>query len=124
MSKTFFTERKEFIYRMIDKSNHKTIKWSKEQMFAKKLFKKYPVDFLSAIGPPVFFAGGMNSIGWFITEKGSQYLDRQLKQFRFKPKKNPEVKEGVCEDIHRPKTKSKKLPSLREFLTNGKRKSN
>lgn len=84
---TYFQERKSFIYRMIDESFHNDIKWSKEQSVAKYLFDKYPLDFLDKVRP----CFKMNSILWFKSKKGLDYLDRKLREFQYNPPKETKI---------------------------------
>ncbi len=89
--------------------NIKKGEWRREMSFTKKIFERYPVDFLLVVKRPF----EMNSLAYFIGRDGLSYLDLQLKLFSFNvPKEEIKVldkKEG--EDII-----IENRVSLRKFL--------
>lgn len=104
---TYFQERKDFLARMISKDVK--IVFAKEQKFAKEIFSTYPVDFLKVVKKPF----EMDSLAWFITDKGKVYLEREAKIFSYKPKQEKIVEGTVKQGYNYEKNKKK---GFREFL--------
>lgn len=110
--KTFFEERKAFLLRMV--KNVPNGAWRREMSFTKKIFERYPDDFLKVVKRPF----NLNSLAYFIGKEGTKYLDLQLKLFRFKVKEEVievhDIKEGEDFKIQTNKT-------IRQFLNEEKK---
>lgn len=110
-TKPFFTERREFVKRML--AGSKATDWRMEMHTATRVFEQFKndTDFLSKVKPPFVFK---NTIKYFLTKDGKEYLQKKHKEFYYKPpEKDKFVDTGVKsgEDIIRKKTKT-----LRDFL--------
>jgi|DEB0MinimDraft_6_1074348.scaffolds.fasta_scaffold52959_3 hypothetical protein len=116
---TYFQERKDFLGRMIP--DHSKIQWRVEMGHTKKIFfvdhksktpkeLRYPIEFLNKVAPAF---KNMNSVCYFLGEKGKAYLETELNKFNFKPKtiESVEQEEKIGEDKD-----VKAIPSLRQFL--------
>ena len=103
---TYFQERKDFLGRMIP--DHSKIQWRVEMGHTKKIFfvdhksktpkeLRYPVEFLVKLKPPF---QNMNSVCFFLGEKGKKYLETEFNKFNFRPENIQSVKqeEKVGED--------------------------
>jgi len=91
----------------------KATDWRMEMHTATKVFECFEndTDFLSKVKPPFVFK---NTIKYFLTKDGKEYLQKKHKEFYYKPpEKDKFVDTGVKsgEDILRKKTKT-----LRDFL--------
>ena len=104
---TFFKERKQFIENMIDDLSN--LPFAREQKIAKDLFSKYPAEFLVSVKKPF----SLNSIAWFLTEEGSQYLDKNYKIWTYKPEEKTIV-EGTEKVGYTYNNKS--IKNFRDFL--------
>lgn len=107
---TFFTERKEFIGRMVAEPFHKKLSWGLEQKVAKEIFQKYPLEFLAVVRPPF----EMHSIVFFQGESGKKYLEDKYREFKYKPEKSEKIiefKEKAGEDFQ-----PKKRLTFRDFM--------
>jgi len=110
-TKPFFVERREFVKRMLAGSKAKD--WRMEMHTATKVFEhfKNDLDFLSKVKPPFVFK---NTIKFFLTKEGREYLEKKYKEFNYKPPEKDkfvDTKEKFGEDIV-----SKKKKTLRDFL--------
>ena len=110
-AKPFFTERREFVKRML--AGSKASDWRMEMHTATKVFEQFKndVDFLSKVKPPFVFK---NTIKYFLTKDGKEYLEKKYKEFNYKPPEKDkfvDTKEKFGEDIL-----SKKKKTLRDFL--------
>ena len=110
-AKPFFTERREFVKRML--AGSKATDWRIEMHTATKVFERFEndTDFLSKVKPPFVFK---NTIKYFLTKDAKEYLQKKQKEFYYKPpEKDKFVDTGVKsgEDTLRKKTKT-----LRDFL--------
>ena len=78
----FFTERREFLFRVLN--GEKPANYCLEMTVVKKIFAHFEndLDFLSKVNPPSWMKG--NSIRWFLTNDGKQFLDKKYKEFKFK----------------------------------------
>ena len=74
-TKPFFAERREFVKRML--AGSKAENWQMEMHTATKVF-----DFLCKVKPPFIFK---NSIKFFLTKDGREYLEKKYKEFNYKP---------------------------------------
>jgi hypothetical protein len=104
---TYFQERKDFIKRMI--SPDVKVIYAREQKIAKDIFSTYPVDFLNVVRKPF----DMNSLAWFISPDGKEYLEKNAKIFSYKPKQD-KVVEGTEKQGYNYTKKINK--GFREFL--------
>ena len=110
-AKPFFKERKDFLKRMLGGS--KPTNYVFEMSTVTKIFAQFEgdLDFLSKVKPPFEFK---NSIKYFLTKEGKEYLLRKYREFYYKPPEKDKfvdnrVKSG--EDIL-----SKNIKTLKEFL--------
>jgi len=110
-TKPFFTERREFVKRML--AGSKASDWRMEMHTATKVFEQFKndLDFLSKVKPPFVFK---NTIKFFLTKEGKEYLEKKYREFNYKPpekEKFVDTKQKFGEDIT-----SKKKKTLRDFL--------
>lgn len=110
-AKPFFAERREFVKRML--AGSKAENWQMEMHTATKVFEQFSndIDFLCKVKPPFIFK---NSIKFFLTKEGREYLDKKYKEFNYKPPEKDkfvDTKEKFGEDIM-----SNKKKTLRDFL--------
>ena len=104
---TYFQERKEFIARML--TGVDKIFYGKEQKIAKDLFLKYPAEFLISVKQPF----KLNSIAWFLTQEGLQYLDKNYKIWKYKPEEK-KIIEGTEKIGY--SYKNRNIKKFRDFL--------
>ena len=104
---TFFKERKAFIKKMINPSVK--VVYAREQKLEKDIFEKYPVDFLNMVKQPF----DLNSLAWFLSKDGEQYLKKELSRFLYKPKEDKIVAGTEKKGYNFAK---KKIKKFREFL--------
>jgi len=108
---TFAECKRSFLKRML--GNQKPSSYALEMSVVKKIFEGFnnDLDFLSKVKPPFQFK---NSIKYFLTKEGKEYLLRKYREFYYKPPEKDKfvdnrVKSG--EDIL-----SKNIKTLKEFL--------
>ncbi len=91
--------------------------WSKQTGIVKRLFGKYPEEFLLNIEAPQF-CGDIFCATWFMTEQGKNYLNNQYLQYlkntkKAESKEAPKLQENkIGEDI----IIEKEPRNLKEFL--------
>jgi len=108
---SFFKERKAFIKRMLN--NNKSSNYKLDMMTATKVFKMFnnDIDFLSKVKPPFDLN---NSIKYFLTKEGQEYLRKKKLEFEYKPKNSEKIidhSEKAGDDV----VTSRKR-TLRDFL--------
>lgn len=108
---SFFQERKAFIKRMLN--NNKSSNYKLDMMTATKIFKMFDndIDFLSKVKPPFDLN---NSIKYFLTKDGQDYLRKKKLEFEYKPKNSEKIvdhSEKVGEDVV-----TSRRRTLRDFL--------
>ena len=109
--KPFFTARRQFIKRMLGGS--KATDWRIEMHTATLIFNQFDNDleFLEKVKPPFAFK---NTIKYFLTKDGKEYLRKKHQEFYYKPPdkdKFIDTKEKAGEDILQTKKKT-----LKDFL--------
>ena len=109
--KPFFKDRRDFVKRMLGGS--KATDWRMEMHTATTVFNKFDndIDFLEKVKPPFVFK---NTIKYFLTKDGKEYLLKKHKEFYYKPPdkdKFIDTKEKAGEDILETKKKT-----LKDFL--------
>lgn len=109
--KPFFKARRDFIKRMLAGSKAKD--WRMEMHTATKVFSEFDndLDFLEKVKPPFVFK---DTIKYFLTKEGREYLRKRHKEFYYKPPdkdKFIDTKEKAGEDIL-----EKKKKTLKDFL--------
>jgi hypothetical protein len=112
--KPFFSARKNFIKRMLGES--KALDWRMEMHTVTKVFEQFvdcekDLEFLEKVKPPFVFK---NTIKFFLTKEGREYLTKKRKEFYYKPPdkdKYLDTKEKVGQDILENKKKT-----LKDFL--------
>ena len=109
--KPFFKARRDFIKRML--AGSKATDWRMEMHTATKVFSEFDndLDFLEKVKPPFVFK---NTIKYFLTKEGREYLRKRHKEFYYKPPdkdKFIDTKEKAGEDIL-----EKKKKTLKDFL--------
>lgn len=108
---SFFQERRDFIKRMLN--GNKSSNYKLDMMAATKVFKVFEndVNFLSKVKPPFELT---DSIKYFLTKAGMDYLRKKKLEFEYKPKNHEKIVDHglkTGEDILLQKRKT-----LREFL--------
>ena len=78
----FFKERREFLFRVLN--GVRPANYSLEMTVVTKIFTHFEndLDFLSKVNPPSWMKG--DSLRWFLTCDGKQFLDKKYKEFKFK----------------------------------------
>jgi hypothetical protein len=109
--KPFFKDRRDFVKRMLGGS--KATDWRMEMHAATIVFNQFDNDleFLEKVKPPFTFK---NTIKYFLTKDGKEYLRKKHQEFYYKPPdkdKFIDTKEKAGEDILQTKKKT-----LKDFL--------
>jgi hypothetical protein len=109
--KPFFSERKDFIKRMLDGGKSKDI--ALDMITATKVFEAFDnnIDFLAKVKPPFKLDG---SIRYFLTADGKEFLRKKKLEFDYKPKNAEKIVDHfqkTGEDIM-----TNKHRTLRDFL--------
>ena len=80
-------EKKMFVKRML--SDNTSINWGREMHVVKQIEGKYNEEFLSQVSPPF----KLNSLVYFLGEKGKKWLDRKQREYYHTTRSSPESEE-------------------------------
>jgi hypothetical protein len=106
-----FQNAKKLIQLYIDKNN---TNWPKEIAIAKKLLKKYPIEFWEQYDPSII----VYSLSIFLTPQATKELDKEFNLWNmFKPKETIKLEEKPVIDLTDSWTLSKsKSKTIQEFV--------